>query len=156
MSDIPPTPPLELSYETPQPSDKAAMMLRLAAIFLFVSGGLDLVAVAYQGLMLAMRINFVGVGVPRAPASWAHVLLTIIPIVECALSVVIMGLKVIGGLMLLRGNRHAWGWGLAAGIAGCVHFWSCPCCLASIADGTYTIVILCLPQVKAYLRAEGV
>ena len=40
--NLPPPPTIELNYETPPADGNAPLLVRLAAIFNFVSGGLDL------------------------------------------------------------------------------------------------------------------
>jgi hypothetical protein len=71
----------------------------------------------------------------------------------------VLGFKIYGGITLARRNPHAWGWGLATAIIGCTQLWLLfLCCLTPIIPlsvGIYTLVILCLPNVRIYLRASS-
>jgi hypothetical protein len=75
-----------------------------------------------------------------------------------AASLLVLAPKLIGGLKLLRVRKRAWGWGLAAGIVGCMELWMAfPFCVpivAPLAAGIFTIVILSLTHVRRYLAAR--
>ena len=62
--------------------------------------------------------------------------------------------KAVNKLQLAR--PHAWGWALAAGIIGCTQLFCASCCCLQVAAGVYTVVILCLENVRRHLAAVQV
>ena len=71
---------------------------------------------------------------------------------EGALALGAAAVKFIGAVKLLRRARNAWGWGLAAGIVGCVELWCSLGCVIPLAVGIYTIIILCFEHVRRYMQ----
>ena len=151
-----PAQPIDLAYETPQPSGNAALLVRLAAIFLLVSAGLDLIGFAWgvisAGINFWSRRNFGAGPAPGVPV-YLEAFMIVALVVPPLLSLGEAGIKGLAAWKFFRAGTRQWGWGLAAGIASCCEIWSCPCCFASWATGIYTIVILCLPHVRAFLAA---
>ena len=159
----PPEPPVELAYETPPAWGNAPLLVRLAAIFAFVTTGLDVVhALVAGGAAGFMYYTFTHM--PVAPAGGAPApALPMPPIVFCliyaipaALSLLVIGFKLVGAIKLIRLGRNAWGWGLATAILQCTELWQVePCCVMFILPlgaGVYTIIILCMPHVRRYLQ----
>jgi hypothetical protein len=175
MSELPPEPPrpIELAYETPPPYGSAPLLVRLAAIFTFVSAGFDLIYAIISGIMIGvMQYTFTHMppippppgAVP--PAGAAPVAAPPMPPMALfygiyggpgLLCLVVLGFKVFGGIKLVRRSPRAWGWGLATAIIGCTQFWMfLICCAMSIIPvgvGIYTLVVLCQTSVRNYLRA---
>ena len=169
MSTLPPS--LELNYQTPQPGGNAKMLVKLAAIFNFITSGLDGLTVLFRVaavIFILYLANHPGAGGGRffagpgagpgavpggaAPAGrdlWIQALVQGIPALYALAAGV---LKCVAGFWLVKRRKGAWGLALAAGIAGCLEVWSCPCCFAHIACGVYTIVVLCLTHVRGYLQ----
>jgi hypothetical protein len=71
------------------------------------------------------------------------------------MSIAVGVLKLVGGLKLMRLRPGAWGWGLAAGIAGCPQVWCSLFCVMPLAVAIYTIVVLCRQDVRWYLHTMG-
>jgi hypothetical protein len=166
MTDIPPQPPpqspppIELVYQTPLPYGNAPLLVKLAAIFNFISAGLDLLQ-AIAGVGTAIFMQYILTQIPPAKPG-APPLVLPSPTMFYALygtpgilSLLVLGFKIYAGVKLLRRSRHAWGWGLAAAIIGCAEIWALsPCCigLLHIGIGVYSLVILCLADVRLYLQ----
>jgi len=147
-----PLPPnLELSYQAPERYGNAATLVKLAGIFNIVSFALDLVYGIGMGALCVLFISTSAHG-GSAPKPW-------VPVAIFAgfgvASFLVAIPKCIGAFKLLRQGKNAWGWGLAAGICGCVQVWTFePCCLPMIlfmGIGIFTVVISCLTNVRAYL-----
>lgn len=163
MSDMPPPgtppgqpPPFEINYQTPPATGNAALLVRLSAIFNFVSAGLDLMYLAYA-VFFCLRLYYtMGVAMHRPGAAGAAppppgfmTWMIVVRALPGLLSLLSIPLKAIAALQLLRSGRLAWG--LAAGIEGCLEVWTCFCFPLTLAAGVYTIIILCLQPVRIYL-----
>jgi hypothetical protein len=156
-----PQPPVDLAYQTPLPHDNAPTLVKLAGIFTLVSAGFDLV---HAGIGIAVAVVMYYTFTHQPPAApGAPAGLPFPPVVFAAiyglpglLSLAVLGFKIAGGIKLLRRSPRAWGWGLAAAIIGCTEVWMfSPCCLMPILPigiGIFSIVVLCLPNVRLYLR----
>ena len=170
MTQIPPLAPLELNYATPPPYGSAPTLVRLAAIFNFVSAGFDLFYAVISGVMIGvMQHAFTHVPAvpPPAPGAPPVVAPPMPPLALLygiygapgLLCLLLLGFKICGGVKLARRSPHAWGWGLAAAIIGCTQFWMfLICCVMSIIPvgvGIFTLVILCQSNVRNYLRANA-
>jgi hypothetical protein len=158
-----PPPPVELTYETPSPVGNAPLLVRLAAIFLLVAAGLDVLAFVWEvisGIFGAMTFGMAAAapappGGGGMPPSFAWIMIAWY-VLQPMLSLAEASVKTIAGIKLLRKGKQRWAWGLIAAIAACGEIWSCFCCLPSAAAGIYTIVILCLPHVRTYLAIEAI
>ncbi len=152
-----------IGYASPDGYQRAERLVRLAGIFNVILAVLDMLAALVLVVIIVLLGNAVvpesvfyensgfaaGGGPPPLPA-----LLAVLG-VEAALAVGVAVVKLIGGNKLLRTSRHAWGWGLAAGIVGCTQFWCSVACIVPLAGGIYTIWILCRQDVRRYLREEA-
>lgn len=147
----------EVQYQTPPPQGNAATLVRLAAIFMLVAAGLHMLSVLIH-VGMAIFIPWVMTRDPRVmagpgspPPIW------IFPVMYGAYALVALAAAVVtflGGMKLLKKRKGAFGWGLAAGIMCCLSIWCSIGCILPIGAGIYTIVILCLEHVRAYLRDE--
>ena len=148
--DIPGT-PLELSYQTPPPTQNARTLVLLPHIFLFVSALLSLLNTLLRvGTLIytyATKGELFPAGIPVGTTAFFYAMMFLPPIASLICSVV----KAIGANQLRTRGKWAWGLGLTAAIISCIEFWSCPCCVLNMGAGIYSIVILCFPHVRAYL-----
>ena len=158
-------PPLELSYQTPPPWGNAPLLVRLAAIFAFVTVGSDVLHVLMAGaitggwyyLLTHWPVPPAGApaGAPVMPAppsmmiGWTYALMGV-------LSLLVIPFKLVGAVKLLRRGTNAWSWGLAAAVLECIALWqAAPCCVfvvLPLGAGVYTIIILCFAHVRRYLE----
>ena len=154
MSNFDLPPPMQMSYESVRPHGNARVLLLLAGIFTLVTAGLDylyaIVITGYGIFFATVTIPTTGPGVTPPPFDFQKVLPPIL-LGLALLSASVATLKLIAGIKLLRGSSRAWGWGLAAGIAGCTQIWCSYFCLIPLAVGIFTIVVLCLNDTRVYL-----
>jgi hypothetical protein len=165
MTDIPPPtppdppPPIDLAYQTPPPFGKAPLLVKVTAILTLVSAGIDVLSVGMCAFLIGV-IYFSLLKTPSPPGTPPLLLMMSIvygtPAVLCLL---VVGFKTCGGVKLLRRGPRAWGWGLAAAIIGCAEIWTIyPCCapaLLQIGIGVYSLIVLCNPNVRRYLRLDS-
>jgi hypothetical protein len=171
------TPLPELNYETPPPHGSAPTLVRLAAIFQFVSAGIDLIygigmismaGFMYYQLTTAMAAAAAAgpggpAGVPPGPTPPPREMIYMVLAIYGGpglLSLLAIAPKVIAAFKLMGAGPGSWKWGLTAGIICCCQLWMIhPCCVPVVLPlgaGIYTIVICCLPHVRAYLGEAGV
>jgi len=131
----------------------APSLVKLSAIFMLISAGLTGIGVLYM-IFLAVFINSIfGHGGIAGPPPLPPFYLRIIYGAMAVFALVVAILKTIAGLKLLRGGTRAWAWGLTSGIVSCIELlWCSLACFLPMAAGIFTIVILCKPNVQAYLR----
>jgi len=147
-------PPIDLPYASVTEFGNAALLVRLAAIFLYVAAGLDFLYGLIQIAMAFVMPYLMRASTPPGEAPPPPHMDMIIVIMYAAIGVLcllVCGLKLIAATKLLRVRRHAWGFGLAAGIVSCTQFWCSLFCVLPMGAGIYTIVILCLENVRRYL-----
>jgi hypothetical protein len=150
----PPSP--ELNYQSGTPYSNAPTLVLLTVIFNFVLAGLDCL---YALLMIVggifMYVMFHKLaGMPTRPGAppppeW-------VPLVYLAIAPLVLGASIVNFLAAMKVKRHApnaWGWGLAAAIVNCVQLWCSWLCIVPLANGIFSIVVLCQPKVQAFLRS---
>lgn len=154
MSQPPPYDPYgqqgPMDYYSPPPEDKAPKLIRLAVIFNYISAGLD-AAASLMTLGLGLLVMIVPDMAPRNPGDPPAQVLGAIYVAIGCLMAGIATVKFIAMSKLRRASPQAWGWSLAAGIIGCAQVFFISCCCLQVAAGIYTVVILCLSNVKAHL-----
>ncbi|HVT80292.1 MAG TPA: hypothetical protein VHM90_06500 [Phycisphaerae bacterium] len=172
MSSLPPR-SLELNYETPPAGGNANTLIKLAAIFNFISAGFDFLHLVW-GICLVVLMNYIFSiappappppavpGPPGAPAvapappppKWVVFLMYGAPGI---LSMVVSPIKLVAAFKLLRLRKRVWGWSLTAGITGCCQWWMlmgcCVMLIVPIAAGVFTIVVCCLPHAREAMLA---
>ena len=160
MSETPPSdpfgqpPPQPFDYYAPPP-DNAAALIRLTVIFNYISVGLDaclsLIGLGFGTFFLVAPD--MAPHDPGDPPAWViGILYLVVGLLAAAFAIV----KVIGTRKLQLARPHAWGWALAAGIIGCTQLFCASCCCLQVAAGVYTVVILCLENVRRHLAAVQV
>jgi hypothetical protein len=146
--------------DLPYPSNvhgKAPTLVQLGYIFLYIMGGIDFIAVPVLVVYIFFIPEIMKAGGPGAGPSPPPAFLAMMGVMLgiCAFVSLLQGiLKMIAATKLRKQSRHAWGWGLAAGIAACTQIQCSFCCVLPLAMGIYLIVILCRADVQNYLRAE--
>jgi len=154
--------PTELTYASVRPFGNAALLLRLAVIFTFLSALFDLLGtIVYVGLIFFMRNlgSRISTGTTSTtsaasmPSTFPMTMMLIEYAVFAGLAFVVGITKLIAGIKLHRLRAGAWGWGLAAGIVGCIELWCSLGCVIPLAAGVYTISILSFAHVRAYMLA---
>jgi len=151
-----------ISYQSRSQYGNAAVLVKLAGIFNLVAAGLDaLCGLAMAGFVVLMVFIAAEASRPGAPAGPGHggagtrpEEAWMVAGVYGGLAVLSLGVsvvKAIGGTKMLRHSPGAWGWGLAAGIVGCVQLWCSLACVVPMSAGIYTIIILCLDHVRRFL-----
>jgi len=154
--------PADLDYQSTSPFGNAPTLLLLATIFNFVMAGLDfLYAIAMVGFTIFMyfMLERIAAVPPPAGGSPGPPLPHWFPLIYGAMAVPALGAAVvnlIAGLKLKRHSQGAWGWALAAAIVNCLQLWCNWGCVVPMANGIYSIIILCQPRVQAFLRARPV
>jgi len=163
MSEVPGWEPV--NYKPPEgPYGSAPLLVKLAAIFNLVMAGLDVI---YGLLLAALVVLIIAMGHAPAGASAGPELFPGRPGEEMKpedvkiasavygvmafMSLGVAVVKLIGGIKLLRHSRGAWGWGLTAGIVGCVQLWCSLFCVLPLAVGIYTIVAMSMESVRRFL-----
>jgi hypothetical protein len=156
MSQWPQPDPL-LSYQTPPPHGNAPLLVRLAGIFLIVAAGFDLLYAIGMGVLSGFMYYMITTAPPpRGPGGPPPALLALIYAVPGTLSLLVCGPILFGAIRLLRGGSRTWAWGLTSAILCCCHIWMfmgcCAVMVIPIGAGVYSIVILCLSNVRQYLQ----
>ena len=153
----PPNSQHQLAYmSVTNPYRNAPTLVLLAVIFNYVMAGIDLLyGLSCLGFAIFMYFTITsttvtsGSGIP--PERWIALLYAGPAIPSLAVATI----KIIAATKMRRRSRHAFGWGLAAGIVGCIQIWCgvlcMPACIIPLGVGIYTIVIVCLDYVRAYL-----
>ena len=129
-------------------------MLRLVAIFNFISAGIDLLyALAMIGVAIFIPVMIAQENARGVPAgsSPPPALFAVIYGACAVLSAAVGTVKLIGARKILARGCNAWGWGLAMGICGCPQLWCGLFFVLPLAAGIFTIVIMCRQDVRTYL-----
>jgi hypothetical protein len=142
-----PEQPYDIAYQSGNAYRSAPTLVKLAAIFNFVMAGIDFV----YGLCLIVGTIIFAV-LPDDPGDPPHWIIATIMAAITVLPFAAASLKLTAGLKLIRFGKSAGGWGLAAGIFGCTQLWCSYFCVLPLACGVFTIVVVCLENVRAYLR----
>jgi hypothetical protein len=147
--------PPDLQYPSVE-YGKSPTLVQLGYIFLYIMGGLDFLAVPFfvaYIFFFPMILKAAPAAAGPPPPPFLAAVMGVMYGVFAAISLLQGILKMIAANKLRKRSRHAWGWGLAAGIASCTQIQCSLLCVLPLAMGVYLIVILCRPQVQAYLRA---
>lgn len=144
----------DLPYE-PIRYDNAPTLVRLASIFFYITGAIDFLAVPLFVAYVFFFPMFLRAGTRPGAAPPPALMAPIVSAAYglCALVSLLQGiLKMIAATKLRRRSPGAWGWALAAGIAACLQLECSLFCVLPLANGVFTIVILCMESVRRYLR----
>jgi hypothetical protein len=153
VSDLPPVNPYDqqpnIDYFPPV-TENAEKLVRLAVIFNYISVGLDVAG--FLGFGIIGTLFFVAPDLfPRNAGDPPPALMGGLYAGMAVMMVVLGVVKAIGTRKLQKAGPGAWGWGLTAGIIGCAQLLCGSCCCLQVLPGIYTIVILCLQNVRQYL-----
>lgn len=142
--------PLSLSYETPDHfrAARAPQLLRLAGTFNTVLGSLDVLGcLANAGVQVVTMTISHRRAIPVGTSAWW---------LNLAMTLALLGLSAINGafelfagVALLQKWRGFWTIALAAAIVELIPCLK-SCCFLNFACGLYTLIILCLPEVRAF------
>jgi hypothetical protein len=157
------------NYQEPaSPYGNGPLLVKLAAIFNLIMAGLDAI---YGLLLIGVSVLLVVMG--RAPAGGAEMfrgasgeqlkpeearIMAMVYGGMAVLALAVAVVKLIAGIKLLRRSHGAWGWGLTAGIVGCVQIWCSLFCILPLGVGIYTIIAMSMETTRRYLasaRAES-
>ncbi len=134
------------------PADNAPKLVRLAVIFNYISGGLD-IALALLGLGIGLVFLAAPELAPKNPDDPPAWVIAMVYLGVGSIAAILAVVKLIATRKLQVARPGAWGWGLTAGILGCAQFFCGSCCCLQVAAGVYTIVILCFENVRRYLAS---
>jgi hypothetical protein len=154
MSDFPPASPYDLPPPLdyfPPASDNAETLVRLAVIFNYISVGLDFAGFLCFGAIGVLFFVAPDAMGPHNAGDPPPQLVGGLYVGLAALMVIFGIVKFIGTRKLQTAGPGAWGWGLTAGIIGCIQLLCGSCCCLQVAPGIYTLVILCFQNVRNYL-----
>jgi hypothetical protein len=136
----------------PAPADNAPALVRLAVIFNYISVGLD-AAMSLLALGFGTLFSVAPEIAPKDPGDPPVWVIALLYLGVGSLAAIIAVVKLIATRKLQLARPGAWGWGLAAGIIGCVQLCGLSCICLQTAAGIYTIVILCFENVRRHLAS---
>lgn len=164
MTQLPPNDygaqPPELNYATVDMYASARQMVKLSAIFTLIMAGIDgLATLAYIGLAIAMPLlmRSSGASMPATGPGMMppEMLMALLYGAYALMSLAVCIVKIIAGMKLLRRRRNAWGWGIAAAIAGMPQIWCSLFCVLPLGVGIFTLVALLRGNAREYLASEA-
>jgi hypothetical protein len=131
------------------------VLIKLAVIFNYIIAGLDVIAAAGQLTMLGFMYYFMTRMTPptaTAPGMPPMIFMLVYPF-YALFALTAATLNFVSARTLARRGPWAFGWTLAAAIVDFFSLlWCSMGCILPLAAGVYSIVIVCLEQVRAELR----